>query len=291
MVASNKVALGGTRGLFTRKEALQQGFSDKDLRNGPYRRIFHGVYLLESVPLTHELLCRGAAMVLPPDAVITGRSAASLHGIDLARPTDPVEVLTRNHKRVQGLRVWDTRRHHWEHFPWGGVRLATLVRAAFDLLTKNPLTQGVACVDALLHSGMLSKDALGRFMNGRHDNGIRRARHGFELLDERAESVPESVLRVKFALRGLRPVPQLEIPGEFGQQLRGDLGFPEAKVVVEYEGRWHADPEQFRRDERRRAWLRANGWLVIVVTAEDLATSADQLVETVARAVRERTPR
>lgn len=289
MAASNMVALGGTRGLFTRAEALQQGFTDEKLRKGPFRRVLHGVYRLESTPLTHELRCRAAAMVLPRDAVITGRSAATLHGIDLARPQDAVEVLASGVKRVHGLRTWNTRRHHSEHLPWGGVQVATLVRAAFDLLTKNPLTQGVACVDALLHSGRLSQEALGRFMAGRHDDGIVRARRGFALLDDRAESLPESVLRVLFRLQGLRPVPQLEIPGEFGETLRGDLGFPEAKVVVEYEGRWHADRDQFRRDERRRAWLRANGWVVIVITAERLATAPAQLAAEVARVVRERT--
>ncbi|WP_406692588.1 DUF559 domain-containing protein [Saccharopolyspora sp. ID03-671] len=288
MSASNKIAIGRTRGLFTRTEALQQGFTDKQLQKGPFRRIFHGVYAHESVPVTHELRCLGAAMVLPSSAVITGRSAATLHGIELASTYDPVEVLAKNLKRAHGLRVWDTRRHHSEYLPWGGVQMATLVRTALDLLTKNPLQQGVACVDALLHSGMLSREALGRFMDGRHDDGIIRARRGFELLDGRAESLPESVLRVKFRLRGLHPVPQLEIPGEFGATLRGDLGFPDAKVIVEYEGRWHADPDQFRRDERRRRWLRSNGWLIIVVTAEDLATAPDHLVDTVVRAVRER---
>ena len=99
MTASNKAALGGTHWLSTRAEATQRGHTDKDLRKGPYRRIYHGVYLLESVPPTHELRCRAAAMVLPPNAVITGRSAATLHGIDLAGPNDPVEVLAHQMSR------------------------------------------------------------------------------------------------------------------------------------------------------------------------------------------------
>lgn len=287
-MAINTLAIGETQGLFTRAEALQAGLTDRDLRKGRFHRVVHGVYRTADTPLTHELRCRAVAMMLPPDAVITGRSAATLHGVPLARPQDPVEVLVKGCKRLHGIKTWDVRRYPFEYLPWAGVQLATLERTALDLLARNSLHQGVALCDALLHSGLISKETVGRFLAGRHDDGIVLARKGFELLDGRAESIPESVLRVMFVLAGLKPTPQLAIPGDCGVTLRADLGFEQAKVVVEYEGAWHADPEQFQRDQRRRNWLRVNGWHVIVVTAGDLANDADRVVKDVLTAVRAR---
>lgn len=224
-------------------------------------------------------------MKLPPEAVITGKSAATLHGVPIARPQDPVEVLIKGCKRLHGVRSWDVRNYGFESAPWFGVRLATLERTALDLLIRNSLYQAVGLCDALLHARVIDKETIGRYLEGRHDHGINRARRAFELLDHRAESIPESVLRVMFVLAGLKPVPQLEIPGETGAMLRADLGFEEAKVLVEYDGAWHADAAQFQRDQRRLRWLRSNGWHVIVVTAQDLAESPNRIVEEVEAAV------
>jgi hypothetical protein len=49
--------------------------------------------------LTHELRCECAALILPPDAVITGRSAAVLRGVPLALPADPIVFITREYLR------------------------------------------------------------------------------------------------------------------------------------------------------------------------------------------------
>ncbi|MEV6230278.1 DUF559 domain-containing protein [Saccharopolyspora shandongensis] len=287
-MAINVLAVGQCPGLFTRVEALQAGLTDHDLRNPEYCRVIHGVYRTSETILTHELRCRAVAMKLPPGAVITGKSAATLHGVPLARPQDPVEVLVKGCKRLHGIRCWAVRHYEFESIEWSGVRLATLERAALDILMRNSLPQAVGLCDMLLHAGVIDKDTIGRYLEGRHDYGIRRARRAFEFLDHRAESPPESVLRVMFVMAGLNPVPQLEIPGENGSLLRADLGFDEARVLVEYDGAWHADPEQFRRDQQRLRWLRANGWHVIVVTAEDLAKAPQRIVDAVQAAVRRR---
>ncbi len=273
-------------GLFTRAEALSAGLDDNDLRSPEYRRVIQGVYSLAEKPSTHVRRCSAAALRLPEHAVITGRSAATLYGVELARPSESVEVIVDGCKRVYGVRSWDVRNSPSESLRWSRIRVATLERTALDLLARNGLHQGVAYCDALLHAGLLSPGDIGAFLQGRHDDGIVRARQGVELLDGRAESVPESVLRVALVLAGLRPRPQLEIPGEFGVPLRADLGFEREKVVVEYDGAWHGDPERFRRDRHRLAWLRAHGWHVIVVTSErlgDLAGVVDEVCAAVTR--------
>jgi very-short-patch-repair endonuclease len=43
----------------------------------------------------------------------------------------------------------------------------------------------------------------------------------------------------------------------------GDLGYDEWKVLLEYEGRQHAERAQFGRDIERYSLMAADGWLVL----------------------------
>jgi very-short-patch-repair endonuclease len=101
--------------------------------------------------------------------------------------------------------------------------------------------------------------------------GARRARQAVGLADPRAESQPESRLRVGLALAGLRPVGQYVVKAEDGRFIaRVDLAFPEAKIAIEYDGAWHATAAQLRKDRRRLNALVAAGWRVLHVTAADM---------------------
>jgi very-short-patch-repair endonuclease len=51
---------------------------------------------------------------------------------------------------------------------------------------------------------------------------------------------------------------------------RVDFAWPDRKVIVEYDGLWHAEDGQFVKDRRRLNQLRAAGWTVVFVTATDL---------------------
>ena len=62
---------------------------------------------------------------------------------------------------------------------------------------------------------------------------------------------------------------------------RVDLGWPEQRVAVEYEGRRHGRPQRVARDRARLDRLTASGWRVVFVTAEDLR-EPDRLVARVA---------
>ena len=281
---------GPATGVFTRTEALEAGWTDHDLKSPQFRRVLHGVYRHTDTPATHAVACAAAAMRLPPDAMLTGRSAATLYGVPLARAHDPVEVVTSGNKRTKGLRCWNVRISPGEHVAWRGIRMAKPLRVAFDLLARNPLAQGVATGDALLHAGVVTRDALGSALLYRHDDGIVRARKAFALLDGRAESIPESILRVRLVQVGLSPQPQFEVPGPTGANLRLDLGFEEAKVAVEYDGT-PAEPGPFHRDQHWLAWLHAHGWHVIVVTAKQLNEDPRGVVDRVHAAVGARTHR
>lgn len=283
--------LGDEHGLFLRSEALAAGLTDRDLLSSEYVRVLHGVYAHAGVALTHELRCRAAARHLPADAVITGSSAATLHGVPLADFADPVEALVPRklgmHRRY-GLRCTAVRTHDFESTAWSGIRLAYPPRVAFDLLKGRSMSTAVARCDALLHAGLLTMDDIAAFLVGRRDHRVSTARARLSHLDARAESIPESVLRVELALRGLHPVPQVRVHDRRGVLARVDLGFEAERVAVEYDGHWHGDAARFWRDQQRLDALRRAGWTVVVVTAQVLREDVDGVVEQVRAALARR---
>jgi very-short-patch-repair endonuclease len=50
----------------------------------------------------------------------------------------------------------------------------------------------------------------------------------------------------------------------------GDLGYPEWKVLLKYEGRQHAESDQFGRDIDRYSLMAADGWLTLRFAARHI---------------------
>jgi very-short-patch-repair endonuclease len=108
----------------------------------------------------------------------------------------------------------------------------------------------------------------------------------FGLADPGAQSPTESHLRVRLVLAGLpRPVAQHPVRGPSGLVLHPDLAWPQFRVAVEYDGQWHADPDQLTRDRYRLNQLVAAGWLVLHVTGRRLHREFPALVREIRAAL------
>lgn len=271
-----------------RAGALRQG----QLRGSAVRRLFQGVYSQASVAQTHELYCTAAGLALPPSAVITGRSAATLRGVALARPQDPVEALVPLEARVvrgSGLAVRRTTVDRDDWVSWSGLRLATPQRMALDLLLGRPLPDAVADLDAVLRSRLVALPEVRSMVEQRSDRGIVLARRAVQLADPRAESRPESRVRVWLVLDGLHPQPQHWIEDSRGRLARVDLAFIAQRVAVEYDGGWR-DGELWalNQDRERLNRVQAAGWEIVFVTAA-LLRDPERMVATVRAALARRT--
>lgn len=241
------------------------------LRGPTVKRLFQDTYVRAGVRVDHVVRCRGATCALPAGAVVTGRSAATVRGVSLAWPEDDVEVLAPPEMRLgrrTGLDVRRSRIGPDDAEPWAFGLLASPMRLTLDLLLGRPLPDAVAGLDAVLRAGLVDGDAVSAMVAGRSDNGIVAARRAVELADPRADSVPESKLRVLLVEAGLAPVPQYWIEDRTGRLVCVDLAFPERKVAVEYDGDWR-DGERWalNRDRDRLNRVHAAGWDVVFVTA------------------------
>lgn len=283
--------------VFRGSVARAEGYvTEAQLRGPRFRRLFQDVYAPAHLPVTHELRCRAAALIVPKDAVLTGRSAATVLGVDLAKPHDPVEFVVPEASRfgpISGIRVRRTAVKRKESRPWHDIRIARPARVALDLLLRlSPRTHSwvrrlriaVPDLDAFLRSKLVSVASLERTFGNRRNRGIRLAREALLMSDTRAESLPESELRVVLRAGGFNPVPQHRILKDGVEIARLDLAILETKTAIEYDGYWHRERRQTILDQARRSRLSAKGWRFIVVTAERLAGDPDKILEEVRRA-------
>lgn len=266
----------GLHGVFLGTHAISEGaLTPRQLREGPYVRVLRGVYADPSLPRDHLLRCRAAALLMPATAALGARSAAAVLGAPAPTYMEPVTVVLPAGEQWRGplgVRVHRTplgRRQVRE--TEDGLRHTNPMRTAWDVAALERPATAVGVLDAMVRAGALDigqlqqllRDGVGRW-------GIRRVRQAFELVDARSESPPESWVRVACALAGLpAPVPQYEIVSD-GRRARVDLAWPEARLIVEYDGEYHFDGLQIARDDVRLSWLAAAGWRIIRLSAADL---------------------
>jgi very-short-patch-repair endonuclease len=263
--------------VFRGRDAVAVGLvTRKQLSSRAWRRLFRDVYVDATLPETHGVAVAGAALIVPRTAVFAGRSAAYLLGAEsLVDAVTPVEVVVPDADRfgpVSGLRIRRASLPSSDVRSVSRYRCTTPVRTALDLACLEPMPDSVIALDVLLGRGLVHPDDLAdraaALPSGR---GIRLARRSIALADGRAESPPETVLRILLRTAGLTPVPQYVVRTPDGRFIaRVDLAFPEQRVAIEYDGAWHGKPGQLARDRRRLNALVAAGWTVLHITAADM---------------------
>jgi hypothetical protein len=218
---------------------------------------------------------------MPPGAALGGRSAATLLGAPAPAYAEPVTVVVppglpwagprgvRVHRRA--VRPAEIRENE------DGVRYTVPSRTAWDVGALESTATAVGVLDAMVRAGQVHPGELVDLLrSGAGGWGSRRVRRAFELIDGRAESPPESWVRVACAISGLpAPVPQYEVVEDGVWLARVDLAWPEARLIVEYEGEYHFDGLQLARDDSRLSALVAAGWRVIRLAAHDLRSMDD----------------
>jgi very-short-patch-repair endonuclease len=231
----------------------------KELRGPAWRRLFRDVHADAALEVTHELRAIAAASVLVPGAVVSGRSAAVLWGLDVAGPL-PEEC---------------TRRR--------GVAVTTPEVTAVALARSAPLDEAVVLVDQFVASGMVDLEPVRAVAAASTGRGCRQARTAVALADGLAASPQETRLRLLLHRSTLpRPIAQFSVRNGAVFVARVDFAWPERRIAVEYDGLWHAEDGQFAHDRRRLNRLLAAGWRVVFVTAADLRRP-DELLARVAQ--------
>lgn len=262
--------------IFRGSEQLRSGrLTRSQLRSSAWRRIFPDVYACSSLPLSHDRRARAAARLLIPEAVLSGRSAAVLWGVDIAGPDDDVEctvTLACRGGTTRGLRVTRRALRDSEVTGRAGVQVTTPLRTALDLARIDPPDEAVVCLDRFLRAGLVTLAQLTEAAAALTGPGCRRVQQAVGRADGLAGSPQETRLRLLLHGSALpRPVAQHDVHDADGRWIaRVDFAWLEQKLALEYEGVWHGERQQVARDRARLNKLTAAGWTVVFVTAADL---------------------
>ena len=252
-------------GPFSLDEARAAGLSLSALRGKSWQRLGARLYRWQGAGDDTMALIDAFRRALPPSAVFVGRTAAWLHGLEV-RATNPVQVAVDVLESRAGLEV----RHSDlldEAQKVRGVFVTTLHRTLLDLCVWSAAVEALVVIDMAVRMRLVTAEGLRSYAHQRL--GAWRLRSLAQIAAP-AESPMETRLRWLLISAGL-PTPdvQTDLYDHAGEFLgRADLYYPQADLVIEYDGGNHRD--RLVDDDRRQNRLVRAGYRLLRFTAADL---------------------
>jgi very-short-patch-repair endonuclease len=222
--------------LIVATEALASGaLTRRDLERR-YSKIHRNIYVLTGAELTTLDRAHAAWLWSGRRATLVGHSAAALLGSKWIPCDAPVEIAHARRPAAQGITVRSNLFRDDELCIVPGISCTTPRRTAYDLGRRLRLDTGVIRIDALLNAtGVKAAEIESVAQRYPGARGIRRLRSTLTLVDPGAESPQETRLRLLLVRSALpRPATQIKV----GRR-RIDMGYPDWKVGVEYDGEQH----------------------------------------------------
>lgn len=244
-------------------------------------RVAHGLWVRDAGALDLVDRLRVLRHALPEGAVFSSLTAAAVRGWwSAARVDHPVFVAVGQGGRYperRGVRVARLAR------PPGlevvrGSPLAPAAETVLALARDLALLDLVPLVDHALRRRHCTLDELGEVARGRR-RGAPALRRALPLLDERAQSPWESVLRVLHRAAEIEVVPQHEVRDSGGGFVaRADLWLVRTRRIHEDDGGIHREADQHRRDLSRDRRLVEVGWQRCGCTASEVLQGAAGII-------------
>jgi hypothetical protein len=254
---------------FLGSAALSSGLvTSYELRRS-YRAVYRNVYLANDIELTARLRAEAAWMFSGPDAVLTGLSAAAVHGTRWLDPGASAEIIRNDRRAPTGLKVHTYSLGPEDVWIGDGMRLTTAARTAFDIGRLLPCEEAVPIIDALLNQTQLDRDEVWALAAA--NCGIRgywRFRRAFAAADGGAQSPLESRVRMLANTTCEWPV-ETQIPFHDQWSLvftRVAMGWSRLKLAIECDQRRAGDIDYRTWMLEHTATLESLGWRVVWVT-------------------------
>lgn len=239
-------------GVFLRSQALECGYSSEEvvrLSRKEWYRVRRGAYAARELVdgaderALHRLRVHAVMAASSQDVVVSGVSAALMHGFDLWRPALARVQLTSESDTAR--LVADVHHHRAELLPEdvvvvNGLRVTSIVRTLVDVARASDFEQGVVAADSALR--LLERSCADlRPLIDRYGQwpGGRRLAEVFAFADGRADNVAESRTRALLHTALLPPMtPQVFIYDD-NRDLVGiaDLVALGHGTLIEFDGR------------------------------------------------------
>ncbi|PTL59814.1 DUF559 domain-containing protein [Paraconexibacter algicola] len=220
---------------------------------------------------------RAAVLACGPDVVLSHQTAAARWQLVAHGPPGLIELASRRELTPpEGIWIHRSRLRAAEVVPLDGFAITTVERTLLDIAIRfAPAALDRALREAEFHHGTRPEDLAAVLRRGHRGSARLRAaieRHvpGWGEMRSRLERRFRSLL-----VRHGIPLPRRNVT--LGPWIV-DCLWPELGVVVELDGRQHARPGQAAVDARRDLWLRANGYVVLRYTWQQVTEDSDAVV-------------
>lgn len=302
MLPQLRLAADRQQGVFSAAQARAAGLAVGEIqelvRRGRWRRLHHGVYAeaplvdaLAALPLERHLLdCAAVQLALRRPFLLSSWSALRFHELaTLGDPpcgvhgTDEGQWRTGKGYQISGAVVPPA--HVVEREGW---RVTSVARTAVDVARELSFTGGVVAADSALRRGATREELTRVALDCRHYEGIGRAVRACLFADPGAESVLESVSRVRLVALGL-PAPSLQAEVYDGNGFIGrtDMWWAALRVAGEVDGRIKytqpyadRDPDEILwREKLRMQRMETAGLEVVRWTNNELRQAPQAIVD------------
>lgn len=295
---------GVTNELFLARDLVATGHDYAQLtrmhRQGALHHLRRGAYIPVNLATEDQrrLSVEAGYRLATSDSVLSFGSAAVLHGLPVWPDAVERVHLTRSRRfsgRIRSaVHVHVALLDEADVTAIGGMRVTSLARTCADLARTVPLRQAVAAGDQALRRGMTRGQLADQVDAAARRYGVGRARVVTRLVDERSESVGESVSRCAMIEAGIcLPELQAVISGD-GFDARVDFLWRAQRVIGEFDGkikygrllrRGEHPGDVVYAEKLREDRLRELGYRVVRWTWHDLA-DLSTFAERIRRALR-----
>jgi hypothetical protein len=260
---------------FSRAEARAAGLTAEMLLSRRFHKICWDTYVAREVPITPLLRAKAVIRLVPSGSYVSHHTAAELWGA--VPPADGATHVTL--PSACGRLVRQGVRSHYHRHPVQitlrkGVPISTPEQTFLDLAAVGVgLVDLVVVADGLIKAGHTSPEQLSDAAAHWDGRGCRLARRAAGLARKGVDSPQETRLRLLLVLAGLpEPRVNLIIRGrDGGWRRRCDLAYEHLRLLIEYDGRQHAeDTQQWLTDIFRREELDQIRWRLVVITSEGI---------------------
>lgn len=277
---------------FSRAQARAAGLRLRQILGPQFHKVVYDSYVSSSVPITTRLRAEAALDVSVPGSYISHQTAAELWGgvVPAASDTHITVLGEAPRSRRQGIKAHSTTAPTVTS-TLHGLRISTPIHTFLDLASRLDLVDLVVLGDSLVKAKRVTPEALVAAAAEWAGIGSAPARKAAGFVRKGVDSPKETRLRMLLVLAGLpEPTVNLIIRNPDGSwRMRFDLSYPGFKLIIEYDGRQHADSRaQWRRDLSRREELDRLGWRLIVVTFDDLHGEPEAVLNRIREALIDR---
>lgn len=260
-------------------EVLGQRAVRQALAGGLLAQPWRGVVVPAADSLKLATRAEAALLLAGQPAALSGATSLALHGISVAETTD-IHLTVPYERRVRskpGLVVHQSEYQSHDVIEIDGLPVFSLDLALADFLCRGDKRTAFASAEEAMrglppdHVQKLRDNVRDRIVDRPSRKGIHRALSMLALADGRAESPPESMLKLIVVEAGM-PIPEVQyvindIDGRLLYVL--DMAWPARRVALEYDG-FAAHEERGAADAERDRRMLGRGWITVRAAAVDL---------------------